>query len=303
MHGAVSQPLCVQLALPDDRAEALALVLAGRPAADRARHVAAWADAVSRSQAELWAGYRGDCLAVAMLVQVQPGRTAVVLPPRSQAGEPRRSAAELLTQVAADLAIRGVRLGQALLEPDDPDAAEVLISAGFRHASDLLYLVSLAASFPTTPPTDGLEYVPYATERRDRLAAIIERTYEGSLDCPGLDKVRSIDEVLDGYQGVGVFDPARWLIVQRQGADVGCLLLADHPANNAWEIVYMGVAPQARGRRYGVAIARFAQWLTRGAGRDRLTAAVDAENGPATAAYAEAGFVSWDRRSVFLRLL
>ena len=122
-----------------------------------------------------------------------------------------------------------------------------------------------------------------------------------SLDCPHIEPARGIDDVLAGYRATGVFDPARWLIVGHQGNDVGCVLLADHPQLDQWELIYMGVVPEARGRRFGLGIARHAQWLARQAGRERLTLAVDAANSPALDVYAAAGFVIWDQCHVFLR--
>ena len=98
-------------------------------------------------------------------------------------------------------------MAQALLEDSQPKDAEVLTAGGFRHATDLLYLVSTVAAFPTSPPPDRLEYVPYTAERHRRLAEIVEQTYEGSLDCPGLDKVRNIEDVLCGHKATGEFDP------------------------------------------------------------------------------------------------
>ncbi len=85
--------------------------------------------------------------------------------------------------------------------------------------------------------------------------------------------------------------------------DIGCLLLADHPESNQWELVYMGLVPEARGRGWGAKIARHAQWEAQRAGRERLVLAVDAANRPAVAMYQQAGLFAWDRRVVLLRVL
>ena len=61
-------------------------------------------------------------------------------------------------------------------------------------------------------------------------------------------------------------------------------------------------SPAARGRGFGVALTRHAQWQTGVAGRARLVLAVDAANRPAIAAYSSAGFVVWDRRCALLRI-
>ena len=39
------------------------------------------------------------------------------------------------------------------------------------------------------------------------------------------------------------------------------LLLADHPKARHWELMYMGLVPEVRGRGWGRQIARYAQWL------------------------------------------
>jgi len=130
---------------------------------------------------------------------------------------------------------------------------------------------------------------------------VLEATYEQTLDCPVLNGVRQIEDVLVGYRSTGAFSPDYWLIVRHGGKDVGCLLLADHPQHDNIELVYMGVMSSLRGRGWGIQITRQAQWLTRRAGRRRLVLAVDAANTPAVRMYAEAGFQTWDRRSVYLR--
>lgn len=301
MHGADRNPLHVNWSTADDRAGALALALSHLRPDDRARHIAAWSDALATERARLCVGYRGGRLAAASLVELQPGRTAVVLPPRTVADEPPETLAALMTYITDDLEKRGVQLTQALLATDHGIDAQVLQAGGFGHVSDLLYLVSQAGEFPSACPQDGLEFVPYAEGEHDRLASIVEQTYVGSRDFPRLDKLRNIDDVLAGYRAVGKFDPRLWMIARNRGGDVGCLLMADDPTRNSCELVYMGIVPSARGRGLGVALARHAQWLTGQAGRERLTTAVDAANAPAIAAYAAAGFVGWDRRSVFLR--
>jgi ribosomal protein S18 acetylase RimI-like enzyme len=277
------------------------LALSALPPADRPRHIAAWNGALQSGQATLWIGQRERRIVAAMLAEVQPGRTAVVGCPQTLPGQPPEVAGAVLTYVIEQLRQGGVTLVQAVPPTHATTHAEQFVAAGLQPACELLYLVSVSADFPADCPDVGLELIPYESSRHDRLVHVIERTYEGSLDCPQFATGRSLEDVVAGYRAVGEFDPARWLIVRQTGADVGCLLLADHPDNNACELVYMGAIPEARGRGLGVALVRHAQWLTAQAGRERLSAAVDADNSPAIAAYAAAGFTGWDRRTVFLR--
>ena len=79
--------------------------------------------------------------------------------------------------------------------------------------------------------------------------------------------------------------------------------LADHPRNRQFELVYVGVRPESRGRGLGLIATRHAQLAARSAKRAKLSLAVDATNEPAVRIYHTAGFEVWDRRSVFLKEL
>src|SRR5262249_55163100 len=134
------------------------------------------------------------------------------------------------------------------------------------------------------------------------LIRLVGRTYEKTLDCRELDGVRDVEQVINDYQGTGVYRPENWLFVRYGGEDVGVLLLADHPKGRHWELMYMALVPEARGRGWGRQITRYAQWLARGASVERIVAAVDAANMPAVAMYRDTGFVLWDQRAVYVRV-
>jgi ribosomal protein S18 acetylase RimI-like enzyme len=66
--------------------------------------------------------------------------------------------------------------------------------------------------------------------------------------------------------------------------------------------MYTALIPEARGRGWGRQIARYAQWLARAAGVERIVVAVDAANWPAVAMYRDSGFQMWDQRAVYVRV-
>jgi ribosomal protein S18 acetylase RimI-like enzyme len=181
--------------------------------------------------------------------------------------------------------------------------AELLVAAGFRHVSDLLYLVCLADQFPAHPPCTELQFESYSETLHARFARLVDATYENTLDCPAVNGVRNIEDVLQGYRATGSFDPERWFVVRHRGEEIGCLILTDYPEHATWELIYMALLAAARGRGWGVEIARHALWLAGQAARSRLVLAVDAANAPALRTYAAAGFQSWDRTSVYVRIL
>ncbi|HEV7221228.1 MAG TPA: GNAT family N-acetyltransferase [Pirellulales bacterium] len=297
----------IGMAAPDARAATLELAFGALPKAEReglVRQALARTGEQAASEG-LFEARRGGRLAGALCSELQPGRTAGLWPPRIAAGEPAEEAcAAALIGAALDwLLARNVRIVQSLLPTDAGRDADRLRAAGFTHPADLLYLVSDARSFPTARGNSGLSFQPAAERGDAELAKLVEATYEQTLDCPSLNGVQDCGDVLAGYRATSSFDPSRWFVARHSGQDVGCLLLADIADANQWLLVYMGLLPAARGRGLGIELVRHAQWLCGQAGRARMVLAVDAENAPAVEIYAAAGFVAWDRRSVWLRVL
>jgi GNAT superfamily N-acetyltransferase len=300
-----ANPLIIQRTSPEGVSDALGLVL-GRLEREKAE---GYVDGLSRgirsgeiSTDGLWEARRRGELVGAIFSQVQQGKTAVVWPPRLVPGEPPETAHRLLADSAAWLAQQGVRIAHALLERVDRFEDTVLRGGGFAPLATLLYLVSLEGELPASPPGGPLEFEMYHPGNHHRLAGVVQATYEHSLDCPSLDGVRDVEDVLAGYRGTGSFCPSRWLIVRQADRDCGCLILADHPEEENWELLYFGLVRSARGHGWGKQIVQYAQWLTRRAGRCRLVAAVDAANRPALDIYTAAEFRAWDRRHVYARV-
>ena len=298
------ESLIVVPAAEESRAAATALVFHELQESERAELLATLmglAAGDSDPFAGLLEARRGSSLVGAIWAQLQPGHVAVVWPP-GVAPEAPPETCELLLGVAVEfLESAGVTMAQVLLDQHaDPHRVD-LKAAGFSHFADLHYLACTQVSFPSHPPNTNLSYLAYLPEHDARFRAVIEKTYEATLDCPALNGVRKTEDVLAGYQSTGVFRPENWRLFSDQQDDVGCLLLADHPTADQLELVYMGVVPAARGRRLGYELTRHAQWITHCAGRSRLVLAVDAKNRPAIDSYLSAGFFCWDRRTVFLR--
>lgn len=329
MDRQTGKSLTVEQAGPGELSAALQLVFGRMEEPVRAAQIAAAKQENERdggSRQILLVARRASGLAAAAWIQILPGRVASLWPIGLAAGEGAATSAAILEGAIDFAGAAGVRLMQTLLETDVGPEADGLRHCGFRQLTHLLYLVSLSADFPAVEPHGDLVFEPvgqmgsaeiseHATER---LMQIIQRTYVGTLDCPGVHRLRKIEDVLATYRGIGKFDPSRWYFVRCENADIGCLLLANHPEERTCELLYMGVTPEARGNGRGVQIVRRAQWIAGICGLrkargeksaeenvaspiERLVLAVDAENSPAIAMYAAAGFKTWDRRSVFLR--
>ncbi|MEX1224551.1 MAG: GNAT family N-acetyltransferase [Pirellulales bacterium] len=280
------------------------LLLGDLPAADRARQANALAASVASLTnpfAGLFLATRNEQPLAACWAQVQPGRTGVLWRPHLSPAYPETATVELITRANDYFAQQGVTMAQALLSARDDQAAGTLSAAGYRHLTDLEYLVCLLRPKPFAEHRRQMEYEVYSDRNHARFCGVLERTYQHSLDCPELDGLRGIEDVLVGYRNTGVFHPSRWMILRQEDRDVGCLLLADHPDQDQWELVYLGIVPEARGHGLGFEAVCFATRLAYGARRYQMVLAVDSRNAPARGVYERAGFVEWDRRQVFLR--
>lgn len=291
-------------ATPECLRAALDLVLRPLSSDDRPRIIDQTlraADEGRRSLDGLFAARRGRRVVGAVWAEIQPGRTAGVWSP--QVADPQAQALEsaLLAHAADYLRDRGVVMAQALVAMEAQSSAATFRAAGFEHLTDLIYLVSASGQFPTAPVARSLTFEPVCSDNEARLDAVVEATYQQTLDCPRLNDVRDCRDVLAGYRDISHDDTSHWFLARSGDHDIGCLLLARHAEIETWEVVYMGLVVEARGKGWGVELARHAQWLVRAAGGDRLMLAVDAANEPAIKADAAAGFVTFDRRRVFVR--
>jgi ribosomal protein S18 acetylase RimI-like enzyme len=251
---------------------------------------------------DLWVATKGTTLLAAVWGVLQDGNTAFVWPPRAVTSEENSCCVPLLKHLLQSFDEQHIDFAQSLLEPIESDAAAAaLTAAGFRREAELLYLVSMVGYVEMPDADRELQFHPVSSAHDESLEAVIVRTYVDSRDFPSLNGRREIAEVISGYAATGVFDPARWLIVHFRGKVAGVLLLTDHPDQDQWELLYMGLVPEARGQGLGIKIVGHAMRETCFANRDRLVLAVDAENEPAKAMYDACGFLVWDRRFVFLR--
>jgi ribosomal protein S18 acetylase RimI-like enzyme len=264
------------------------------------------------------------------IAQPLPGAGAVVWPPQLVGADDQATVEDALLNAIVDgLRRGGTKLAQAFLAFDAPAAA--LERHGFRRVTEVWYLRRDLRTPPQSgdarntaeadPNSDRLEwYVPPSPfrkgggglSRRFNLISYencnpgafqqtLMHTYTGSLDAPELNGVRTADETIASLQA-GAPDLERWWLAESDGRPVGVLLLADGLDAQAWEISYVGVVPEARGKGIGQAILERAIDFATSAGRTALTLIVDARNRPALALYNALGFRKYETRQVYLRI-
>jgi ribosomal protein S18 acetylase RimI-like enzyme len=167
----------------------------------------------------------------------------------------------------------------------------------------LLYVRQSVTKLGRLPaPRQGFDFVPYREELLPTFLDVLEQSYDGSLDCPELNGVRRLEDVLASHRGPGPFNSDSWFLVRDKQGWLGCLLLTAAP-DRSIEVAYLAVLKSARGRGLGKELTRHA--LRHAAARklDAVVLAVDSRNWPALAMYESEGFLPWDAREVYLLLL
>ncbi len=285
----------------DQRAEALRVLHAGLPTDQQMGLVHALQvvqDQGPSAFVGLFVATDGGAIVAATWAQLNAGQTAVVwLPDQSSP-----AALGLMEALAGFLEANQITLAQLLVGASGTVSAELLEAGEFQMLAKLAYLAADCCFFPTEQPTTQLQFAADAGADPHRLGELLLRTYEDSQDCPQLNGVRNTEDTLEGYREQGEFAPQRWFLVQHADQDVGALILTSHPDTGNWELVYMGLVPEARGNGFGQQILEFALWQAGLGGAERLVLAVDEANQYALEMYERAGFVAWDYRTVYARL-
>ncbi len=280
---------------------ALSLLLSDQPP----ESIASWLNQLDEQGQlpGLWIAVANDILQGAAWGQLLAAGNANLWPPRLIEAADEQLADRLIGAVLDDLRRRGTEQVQLVLPHDDTQDNAQLQRHGFERLSDLMYLAWFATDHDRLSPSTTLGFTSVCEVDEAQLAEIVDRTYQATLDLPQLNGQRSVEAVLEEYRTTTPYDPALWYLVTDASTGVGCLLLADHAEHDYIELVYMGIVPESRGRRWGEQIIRFAQRQTRLRQRSRLALAVAADNHPATHMYNVAGFVAWERRQIWWQRL
>ncbi len=232
----------------------------------------------------------------------QVGATALIWPPRCVEDEHTHENEDRLVRRATDwLRGQGVKLAQTLLAVEENDLGASLQRNGFDHITHLNFF-----RHDLTLPAAGLhhgerlEYQTYVECDASLFHRTLERTYIDTQDCPELNGVRGVMEVILGHQSQGRFDPDRWFLAFAAGQPVGVLLLTEVPESGDWDLSYTGIVPEARRQGFGTALVVKALIEAQLADAMYLSLAVDGRNHPALGLYRKLRFEPYDRREVYL---
>ncbi len=195
-----------------------------------------------------------------------------------------------------------------LTTESDHDLNHVLASSGMARLTTLVFLRTRVESPRASAPCPGGFRVAPLPDDLGAVAEVLRASCADSLDCPELGARRRPERVLEGHLDGATSIPRQWLGAystdSRCSRLVGLSLTrarvdADAQAGE-WDLIYIGMAPQAR----GIGVGRFllAEQLRQldAAGGTTLALACDARNTPALTLYASVGFHELGRRVAWL---
>ena len=298
--------LAIRSASPDELGPALALLFQRFPpegCEGRVRHTLALIAAGEIAREGVLVARDHGNLRGAMVCVPLAGASGLVWPPQAVGADCARVEDELLRGGLAWLRAGGAKLVEALLLPSESDCAAPLLRNGFHHITRLLYLrrpLDVWDGDAADAGESGLTFAPYGEETRAAFHATLIRSYVDTHDCPELNGVRQIEEVIAGHKAQGGFDPSRWWLALADGRPLGVLILADLPEWSSWDVAYVGVVPEARGRGVGRALMTHALRAAAAGRVSQVTLAVDKRNGAARRLYAGLGFEPFEEREVYL---
>ena len=257
----------------------------------------------------LWGSIESDGKAVreACLLVPGAGRTVVVF-----MSCPREDDTERIDELGSvlDAAIQhvspGAAIAQSILGLEETGPRHALEAAEFLCAGTLRYMRRPATPVEAPPSLDSGWPEGITVERVDptddsELAVALERSYEQTLDCPELCGLRDIGDIISSHRATGEWDPELWWLVRDGGEPTGAALFNPCPEQKHSELVYMGLAPESRGRGVASRLLDFGLHETLSRWAHPITCAVDERNIPAQKLYERTGFSLFERRIAFVR--
>jgi len=250
----------------------------------------------------IWVAEQGGKLLSAVMPVVSPGKTMLLFVPAHLHGEQQTMLTrKLIDALCARAAEQGVHLAQALLDVHDEPLRGMLTACGFGKLAELLYLQAVVGKVAEPQLPAGCKWLTYTPERHELFANTILATYQDSFDCPGLNGLRTIDDILAGHRATGDFVPEHWFILCEGDKAVGAVLLSKVLRSDVTELVYLGLIPQRRGHGLADILMRRAAAVAVASKHGRLSLAVDAGNLPALKLYWRHGMQVIGRKQALLR--
>jgi len=252
---------------------------------------------------ELWVAHRNGTILWTLLPVLSPGRTMLLFTPaRISRQTPFDAVRQLVDAISEHYRGQDVHLAQFLIDPADRSIANLYEKCGCITLAELLYLQrTLRRTIARPPLGDGLSLVNYSRQAHSPFADAIARSYQQSLDCPALNGLRNIEDVIAGHQATGEFDPSLWFLLLEHNQPMAVLLLSDSVQPRTLELVYLGLVVSARGRGLGDFMMKLALAAVSEHDCQTLSLAVDSRNTPAMNLYFRHGLTRVASRLAMIR--
>ena len=235
-------------ALPHEIEPAFRLLLSNLGKSEREYRVARAVELVLSGQMDvrgLFVLREAGEIAGVIACEPLPGAGSIIWPP-VLAGTQNIDLEDLLVGRACDWLLQHrARLAQCLLPPEDALLAEPLLRNGFTRITSLSYLRNSLRREDVPPLVTRLHFEPYDPDNPRLFHETLVRTYQSTLDCPEVNGVRTIEEVIEGHRAQGPFDPGLWLLAFEDNQPIGVLMLGVARPGEEWEVGYMGIVPEA----------------------------------------------------------
>lgn len=291
--------------------EAIALLFAHLASTERHERIEQFLSAIEANElnpATTLTAWSNDCVFGIQVVEILAGNAAAIWAIRTRPGSERIAVEDAVLQAAvALLQSTGVKFAQCLLSPDEPFAAEALRRRGIHRLTRVNHLRASSKGVirendtldTLAPATRFITFVPFDECDENTFERVFIQSFEGTLDCPELNDLRTADEILAGHR-TSAPDRSRWWLIRHADEAAGVLVLADAATPNCWDLAYLGVSPAARRKSIGRAALVFALQQAKRAGKEGITLMVDERNRPALNLYEKLGFMQWAARDVYL---
>jgi len=285
---------------PDDTLKALELALASVPAKKRSARVEHFANLLRDGILDprgIFVARDAETLLDVQICIPLAGAAALFWLPNAD-----NDLADLLVRTALDwCGSIGCKIAQALAKPEESALAQPLVRNGFRFMTRLEQWSRDLRELPGISASD-LRFEPHRESLAKAFAATIERSYQGTLDCPELDGTRTIDEVVEGHRAQGKFHADCWWLAFDGPHPVGVALLVEMPDEQTWELAYLGIVPEYRRRGLSRTLLLHALHALHGRLATRVVLAVDDRNTPALRLYEKSGFAKLESSDVYLHV-
>ncbi|MCC7192162.1 MAG: GNAT family N-acetyltransferase [Phycisphaeraceae bacterium] len=292
----------VRRASLEQRRVALSLLILGmaRPSHAAVDQFLDYTQKQRMSLEDLWLALEHDQPVAAGLLVPSPGRTAILFisPTIVTDGMVESRLAQTICQSQNP---QRVRLVQAILDPGQDAESKALRAAGFRNLATLIYMQRVTERSEIKPNfAPAFELCTWSGTNRALFEHAIERSYENTLDCPGLLGLRQISDVLDGHMSSGRFTPDLWSVIHRDGKPAGVMLINLAATHQGAELVYLGLSPEARNKGLARKLLEYGLSLAHRHGASSLTLAVDDQNTPALKLYQSMRFHAYARKHAMI---